>query len=91
MHDWILAKQIIDKILEITKEKKLGNIRKVNLEIGSVSMAHDDFSEHAEEINLENLQFGLESIAKDTKLKNAKFNIKKIAGDSWKIMDIEVE
>ena len=54
-------------------------------------MAHDSFDEHPEEINLENLQFGLESIAKDTILKDVKFNIKKTEGDSWKITNIEVK
>jgi len=91
VHDFLLAKQIIDKVLEITQEKKLEQVSKVFLEVGTISMAHDSFDEHPEEINLENLQFGLESIAKDTILKDVKFNIKKTEGDSWKITNIEVK
>lgn len=91
MHDFLLAKQIIDEVLVIAKEKKLDHISEVFLEIGNISMAHDGFDEHPEEINLENLQFGLENIAKNTILKDAKFNIKKTEGDSWKITDIGVE
>lgn len=91
MHDFLLAKEIIDKILDIIKEKNLESIKSINIEIGSISMSHDGFDEHPEEINLKNLKFGLENIAKNTIFKNAKFNIKKIEGDSWKITDIEVK
>jgi Zn finger protein HypA/HybF involved in hydrogenase expression len=91
MHDFLLAKEIIDKTLAIIKDKNLKNIESVDIEIGNISMAHDGFDEHPEEINLENLEFGLKNIAKNTILKGAKFNIKKTAGDSWKITDIEVK
>ncbi len=90
MHDFILAKEIIDELKVITQEKKLGNIRSVNVEIGTIALAHDGFEEHTEDISLENLQFGLESIAKNTQFKDVKFNIKKVMGDNWRITDIEV-
>jgi len=91
MHDFLLAKQIVDKLLEIAKEKNLANIKNVNLEIGNIVLAHDNFPEHSEDINLDNLKFGLENLAKNTVLEKAKFNIKKITGNSWKIVDIEVK
>lgn len=91
MHDFFLAKQILGKILEIAEEKKLGKISKVSLEIGSIVLAHDDLPEHMEDINIDNLIFGLKSFSKDTPLERAEFDIKKIAGDDWKIVDIEVE
>lgn len=91
MHDFLLAKQIIDEVLKVVEEKKLQNIKSVSLEIGSVSLAHDGHPEHTEDISIENLQFGIKSIAKNTILKYAKFDIKKMEGDSWKITDIEVE
>lgn len=87
----MLAKQIIDEILKIVKDKDLKNIKSVDIEIGSISIAHDGFDEHTEEINLENLQFGLESIAKNNMLKKTKFNIKKIRGQNWKITNIKTK
>lgn len=90
MHDFILAKEIIDELRAIMAEKKLESIRKVKIEIGMVSLAHDGYAEHTEDISVENLQFGLASIAKNTALEKAKFEIKKVAGDHWKITDVEV-
>lgn len=91
MHDFLLAKQIIDKILDIAKEKKMKNISRVVLEIGSVSLSHDGFPEHVEDISVENLKFGLKNVAKNTILENANFTIKKVRGEDWKIADIEVK
>lgn len=91
MHDFILAKQIIEKVLEIVKEKKLQNISAVRLGIGSISMAHDGIPEHAEEIQTEHLQFGLESLAKNTVLEGARFEIERIEGNEWKVKSMEAE
>jgi Zn finger protein HypA/HybF involved in hydrogenase expression len=91
MHDFFLAKQIVEKILEIVREKKLGKVSRVTLEIGSIVLAHDDLPEHMEDINIENLIFGLKSFSKDTLLEDARFDVEKMAGDSWKIVNIEVE
>lgn len=91
MHDFLLAKQIIDKVLDIAKEKKLKNISGVVLEVGSISLSHDGFPEHVEDISVENLKFGLRNIAKGTVLKNANFTIKKVQGEDWKIADISIE
>lgn len=90
MHDFLLAKEIIDELKKIVQEKKLGAVKRVNIEIGQVSLAHDGHSEHMEDISLENLQFGLKSIAKGTILEDTDFNIKKIVGSDWKIVGIEV-
>ena len=89
MHDFLLAKEIIDELKTIILDKNLENIKRVNLEIGQVAMAHDGHPEHAEDISVENLEFGLESIARGTLLKNARFDIKKVPGNSWKIKNIE--
>jgi len=91
MHDFLLAKEIIRELEKIVREKGLNKPKKVSLEIGSVVLTHDGMPEHTEDINLENLEFGLESIAKNTILKGVKFDIKKITGENWKITDIEVE
>jgi len=91
MHDFLLAKEIIDELKEIVKEKNLTSVKRVNLEIGTISLAHDGHDEHTEDISIENLEFGLKSIAKGTKLENTKFNIEKAEGNNWRIKDIEVE
>lgn len=94
MHDFLLAKEIIDEVLRIIAENpELSgrDVKSVSLEIGSISLAHDGHAEHTEDISLENLEFGIENLVKDTALEGAKFNIKKVAGESWRITDIEVE
>jgi Zn finger protein HypA/HybF involved in hydrogenase expression len=90
MHDFLLSKEIIDQLLEIIEEKKLESVKSVNLEIGAVSLAHDGFEEHEEDISLENLRFGLETASRDTVLEDAEFNITEIDGDDWKITGIEI-
>jgi len=90
MHDFLLAKEIIDELRKISQEKKLENVRSVNVEIGTIALSHDGFEEHTEDISLENLEFGLQSISKNTKFSDVKFNIKKIVGENWKITNIEI-
>lgn len=90
MHDFILAKEIIDELKILVKEKKIKQIKKVKLEIGIISLAHDGHSEHTEDISLENLQFGLTSIAKNTEFEKIKFIIKKTTGAHWKITEVVV-
>ena len=91
MHDFLLAKEIVDEVLRLASEKKLKDIKSVDVEVGRVNLAHDGFSEHAEDVSLENLQFGLESIAKNTLLEKTQFNIRKTAGDNWKITALNAD
>ncbi|NTU66427.1 MAG: hydrogenase maturation nickel metallochaperone HypA [Candidatus Moranbacteria bacterium] len=92
MHDFLLAKEIIDKLREIAQEKKISKITRVNLEIGNISMSHDGHPEHLEEINIENLEFGLGGIVKDDPMfRDVKFGIRKTQSESWGITDIEAE
>ena len=90
MHDFLLAKQIIDELKNIIQEKKLRKVKRVNLEIGQISLSHDGHPEHVEDISVENLRFGLAGIAKGTNLENIEFNIIKVPGGNWKITDIEI-
>jgi Zn finger protein HypA/HybF involved in hydrogenase expression len=90
MHDFLLAKDIIGELEKIVQEKGLNKPKKVKLEIGSIVLAHDGMPEHMEDISLENLEFGLESIAKNTALEGIRFDIKKVKGENWKITDIEI-
>jgi Zn finger protein HypA/HybF involved in hydrogenase expression len=91
MHDFLLAKEIFDATVKIVAEKKLENIKMVHLEIGSVSLAHDDMPEHTEEISVENLEFALKEISQNTPLAAGEYSIKKVPGESWKITEIEVK
>jgi len=91
VHDFLLAKEIVDEVLKIAAEKKLSKIEKVSLEIGQIALSHDGYAEHMEDISLENLQFGISSIAKGTILEKTDFDIKKVAGEHWKMIEIEGE
>jgi Zn finger protein HypA/HybF involved in hydrogenase expression len=88
VHDFLLAKEIIDAVLKISKEKKLSEITKVSLEIGQIALAHDGYDEHVEDISLENLQFGIATVAKGTILEKTIFDIKKVSGKHWQITGI---
>lgn len=90
MHDFLLAKEIVDELKVIIKDKKLSGVKKARIEIGEISMAHDGHDEHLEDVNISNLEFGLQNITRGTILENTIFDIKKVAGDNWKIVDIEV-
>lgn len=90
MHDFLLAKEIVEEISKVASERKLADVKSVNLEIGSIALVHDGLPEHTEDIDLGNLRFSLESIASKYGLNKVKFNIEKTTGDNWKIMDIEV-
>lgn len=91
MHDFMLAKEIVDEVLKIVQEKKLSKISKVAVEIGQIAMAHDGHDEHIEDISIENLNFGIESVAKGTLLEQAVFDVKKVAGEHWRLIEIEGE
>ena len=91
MHDFILAKEILDHLKRIAQEKGLSKVKGVKLEIGTISLAHDGLSEHEEDISLENLEFGIKNISKGTPFEDTAFEIEKVAGTDWKITDIEVE
>lgn len=85
----MLAKEIVEEVLKIAKEKKLSEITKVSVEIGQIALAHDGYAEHLEDISIENLQFGISNIAKGTILENTFFDIQKIPGEHWKIIELE--
>lgn len=91
----MLAKEIVDELLAIAKEKNIQQIKAVSLEIGGASIPHGhqhahEHDEHLDELNMENVRFGLENVARDTILKNTEFKIAKVVGDNWKITNIEI-
>lgn len=96
MHDFHLADQILKIVLEYAQKNDLKNIKKIELELGSIL-------EHDEIIPPENLIFNFKLLSKNTIAETAELNIKKIArpqrqqadllggqtGDSWKLISIE--
>lgn len=82
MHDFHEADRIAKIILEKIRENKLKKLTAINLELGSII-------EHDEEIKAENLKFNLKLILKDFIDENTKINIKKVYGESWKLISIE--
>ncbi|OGI28427.1 MAG: hypothetical protein A2288_02815 [Candidatus Moranbacteria bacterium RIFOXYA12_FULL_44_15] len=90
MHDFLLAKEIIDELKKIVVEKNIKRVKNVSLEIGTISLAHDGHPEHTEDISVENLEFGLKNIAKNTPFEETVLKIKKVKGESWKITEIKV-
>ena len=82
MHDMHLAQQILKIVLEYAKKNNLKNIKKIELELGSIL-------EHDEVISPENLIFNFNLLSKGTIAENTELNIKSIAGDSWKLISIE--
>lgn len=90
MHDFMLAKEIVEEVLRIAAEKKLSEVKKVFVEIGQIAMAHDGFDEHVEDVSLENLQFGIEAVAKNTLLEKTEFDIMKVPGENWIIKELVI-
>jgi Zn finger protein HypA/HybF involved in hydrogenase expression len=82
MHDMHLAEQILKIVLEHAEKNNFKNIKKIELELGSIL-------EHGEYIVPENLIFNFKLLSKNTSAQNAELNIKKIAGDEWKLISIE--
>lgn len=89
MHDFLLAKEIVDELLKIIQDKKLDKISEAEIEIGTISLSHDGYDEHTEDISIDNLEFGLKTITKGTMLKKTKFKISKVEGDHWKLVSIK--
>jgi Zn finger protein HypA/HybF involved in hydrogenase expression len=91
MHDFLLAKEIVDETLAVVKQQKLSKVNKVSVEIGQIAMAHDGHEEHVEDISEENLQFGIQAASKGTILEKTIFEIKKVHGEHWKLVEMDGE
>ncbi|EKE19510.1 MAG: hypothetical protein ACD_8C00146G0015 [uncultured bacterium] len=91
MHDFMLAKEIVNDIMKIVKSEKLSQIESVKLEIGQIALAHDGHDEHVEDISVDNLKFGIKNIAKGTILERTRFDIKKVQGEHWHLVSIDGE
>ena len=91
MHDFLLAKEIIDEVLAIVRKNGLSKVSNVSVNIGRIALAHDGFDEHIEDVDIDNLRFGLEKIASNTPLEDAAFDINKVQGHHWELTSIDGE
>jgi len=82
MHDFHLADQILKIVLEYAEKNSFKSVKKIELELGSIL-------EHGEIISPENLIFNFNLLSKNTIAEDAELDIKKIAGDNWKLVSIE--
>jgi Zn finger protein HypA/HybF involved in hydrogenase expression len=77
MHDFHLADQIVKIAKEYAVKNNLSQINKIMIELG-------DIIEHGENISPENLEFNIKLL-----LPEVAVSIKKIKGDTWKLVSIE--
>ena len=84
MHDLHAADQILKLVLDKANENKLLRVKKIVIELGSMV-------EHGEEINPDNLAFNIKLLAKNSPARDAEVVIKKVRGNSWRLVEIEGE
>ena len=83
MHDFYLAKEILDTVLKQAKKNNLKTISRVFLDLGK-------FEEHNEKILPKNLRQNFYLLASNTLAKKAKLIIKKIKKPNiWCLEEIE--
>ncbi|MFA6409947.1 MAG: hydrogenase/urease maturation nickel metallochaperone HypA [Candidatus Buchananbacteria bacterium] len=82
MHDLHAADQILNLVLGQAIANKLLKVNKIVIELGSII-------EHGADINPDNLAFNLKLLAKNTLARDAAVIIKKVQGNSWKLVEIE--
>ena len=81
MHDLHAADKIHKLVLEYAIQNKLNKVSEIIIELGQVM-------EHGDAINPENLQFNLDMLNKGSVAEGAKIKIKRVFGDSWKLVSI---
>lgn len=98
MHDFHLADTILKTVLEYAQKNGFKKISKIEIELGSIidppatpehAHACDGGRGHDEVISPENLIFNFKLLSKNTIAETAELEVKKIAGDSWKLISID--
>ena len=84
MHDVHAANAILKLVLDEARKNNLKKINIITIELGSIV-------EHGEEINPLNLKFNLRLLAKNTPAEEARIEIKKTTGVTWKLVSIDGE
>ncbi len=83
MHDFYLAKQILDEVVRAAKKNRLKKIKRVVIGLGS-------FVEHDEEILPDNLKNNFRLLAKNTIAESAELVIKKLnKNNHWELVEID--
>lgn len=82
MHDLILAKEILNKVLKLAKKNKLKKISKIVIDLGKIV-------KHSQEIRPESLKYNFKLFAKNTIAEKAKLLIKKIKSKNWSLKGIK--
>ena len=81
MHDLHVADKVHNLVLENAKENNLASVKIVEIELGSIV-------EHGADITAENLDYNLKMLAENTIAEGAEIKIKKVAGNSWRLISI---
>ncbi len=83
MHDFYLAKEILDQVMSAAKKHNLKKVNSAVIKLGQ-------FIEHDEEILPDNLKNNFQLLAKNTVAQDAKLIIKKFAKNNhWELVEIE--
>ena len=82
MHDFHLADQIYKTISDYAQKNQLKKVTRAVIELGSIV-------EHGEEILPANLDFNIKMLAKGGVAEGIDLDIKRVAGDSWILKEIE--
>ena len=84
MHDLHVADKVFKLAMKEAKENKLKELKKIELELGSVI-------EHGDEINDSNLVFNIGMLSEGTMANGVKVTVKRVPGNSWKLISISGE
>lgn len=82
MHDFLIAKEILDAVLAEARKRGLKRVTSVELELGSIE-------EHGQTIKPANLRYNFRLLAKGTPAVRATVKITPGAGASYRITAIE--
>ena len=84
MHDLFEAQKILKKVIEKAQEAGAKKINSASIGIGSII-------EHGEELLPETIKFNLEKLSEGTIAQGARFDVRKIEGDIWKLDEMDVD
>ena len=83
MHDFYLAKEILDEVLSAAKKNHLNKVNRAVIKLGR-------FIEHDEDILPANLKSNFQLLAKNTIVQDAELVVQKFARNNhWELVEIE--
>ncbi|KKR07041.1 MAG: hypothetical protein UT32_C0015G0025 [Parcubacteria group bacterium GW2011_GWC2_39_14] len=81
MHDIHVANKVYKLVLEYAQKTGLKIVKKVEIDLGSIT-------EHGANISAENLEFNLKMLGRDFFPDDVQINISKVTGSDWKLVSI---